>query len=311
MRSSFVRGLIAAPALIAGMASRCTASIETNMTSAEIVLDIVEKETAQVLVVVREYGALLVHAIIMVTIGLAIVFLVHRLVARPLARRIRNHRLIRVIFGFLYALVLVFTVLLAIDRMGFNIGSLGDLAVLVLILGAVMMYFLAPFLPRLPFTLGQMVEIGGMLGFVDSVSYFHVTVRMLDGRLVFMPVPLVLSSKIVNYSSTPTRRVELAFSLSNGSNLSETMDTCLRIMRDDGRVLEEPSPPAIYVVDASVSGVEMMAYCWVKNEDWFRTRSDLWLKLVELFELDARFALARPQQEVILRKQNSARDRIS
>jgi len=44
------------------------------------------------------------------------------------------------------------------------------------------------------------------------------------------------------------------------------------------------------MVDAqtlTASGVEMMAYCWVKNEDCLATRTDVWLKLVHIFNVTA------------------------
>lgn len=61
-------------------------------------------------------------------------------------------------------------------------------------------------------------------------------------------------------------------------------------MLEDGRVLDEPSPPAVIVVSANAVGIELLAVCWVKNEDWFDTQSHLWEKIVNTFDDDIHLA---------------------
>jgi small conductance mechanosensitive channel len=247
------------------------------------------------------YGDLFLNGLYLILIGLFVVYMLHRFASRPLYRHIRNRRLIRVLFGFLYALVLVTAILLAMQKIGFDVDSLGRVAYLLLCILAVLAYFLAPFFPRLPFTLGQMITANGELGFVDSISQFHTTIRRLDGTLVFVPNPLLLASNILNYHMTPNRRIELNLSVNNDSDLKRTMAMFLRLMREDKRVIEEP-PPSIFVVGATASGVDLTAFCWVSNADWFRTRSDLWLQLVDTFIKDDCLSMSLPQQEIFVMK---------
>lgn len=244
------------------------------------------------------YGHIFIGGITLVLMGLCVVYMLHRFAARPLNRRIGNRRLIRVLFGYLYALVLVTTMLLAIRRLGFEVENLSRVAYLLLSLLAVLAYFLAPFFPRLPFTLGQMIETSGELGFVDSISQFHTTIRKLDGTIVFVPNPLLLASKILNYHLTPNRRIELNVSVSKHSAPKEAMDLITGLMRDDARVLTDPAP-SVFVVNASAVGFDLFATCWVANADWFGARSDLWLKLMDAFLKDGQISMTLPRQEVV------------
>ena len=166
------------------------------------------------------------------------------------------------------------------------------------LIGAVVVFFLVPFFPRLPFKLGHMVEINGVLGFVDTITTFHTSIRKFDGTMVFVPNALVMASKIMNFSETPSRRIEMKLSVNTDSNIEESKALFLRLMTEDERVLDEPAPPAVFVMDANAAGVEILAICWVKNADWFSTRSDLWLKVVDAFMGDNRVAMSLPQQEV-------------
>ena len=109
-----------------------------------------------------------------------------------------------------------------------------------------------------------------------------------------------MASQIKNYSDTPLLRIEIKLSVNNDSDLEQTKQVIMRVMREDARVLKEPKPPSALVVNATASGVELMAYCWVKNEDWLQTRSDIWLKLVRLFNTDETISMSLPQSEVFL-----------
>ena len=55
-----------------------------------------------------------------------------------------------------------------------------------------------------------------------------------------------------------------------------------------------------YVVNITAADVDLVAFGWVKNADWFRARSDLNLKLVDAFLGDDRIGLSLPQQEVFV-----------
>ena len=49
---------------------------------------------------------------------------------------------------------------------------------------------------------------------------------------------------------------------------------------------------------ASAVGVEVTIYCWVNNADFLRTRSDLWLKLMQVCKDDSGLSLSLPAQDV-------------
>ena len=137
-----------------------------------------------------------------------------------------------------------------------------------------------------------------MLGTIDAISTFHTTLRKFDGTMVFVPNALVLASRIMNYSDTPSRRIEMKLNVNTDSDLDETKSLFIRLMNEDERVLDDPAPPAVFVMDANAAGVEMFAVCWVNNADWLSTRSDLWMKVVDAFIKDERVAMSLPQQEV-------------
>lgn len=265
-------------------------------------IDLIKAQSGEIAEHVGQYSYLIVDSLYLIALGMLAVFILHRLASRLLFRMLGNGRLIRVIFGTLYVLVLVVTILLALKKMGFETAQLGSLAMLAVIVGAIVVYFLIPFFPRLPFVPGHMVETSGVMGTVDAVSSFHTTIRKFDGTLVFLPNALVLASRILNYSYTPTRRIEMTVTVSPDCDLDGARERLLQIVGDDERVVDDPAPPAVFAMSADATGVQMTIYCWVANADFLGTRSDLWLHLVRVCREDGELRLALPRQEVVVQQ---------
>ena len=271
---------------------------DTESAVEEGALASITQETVEIVDQVSEYGHIIMGSLYLIIAGMISIFILHKLALKFIYPYVRNARLIKVILGTLYVLVLVITALMALKKAGFDVTVIGQLALLGVLIGAVIVFFLVPFFPRLPFLLGHMIEVNGELGIVDSISTFHTTVRKFDGTMVFVPNALLMASKISNISDTPTRRIELKLSVNTDSDLEETKALFIRLMSEDDRVLDEPAPPAVFIMNVTAAGVDMFAVCWVKNEDWLSTRSDLWMKVVNAFIGDERVAMSLPQQEV-------------
>ena len=249
---------------------------------------------------VGEYGYIVGDSLYLIVLGMLAVYLLHTLSSKFLYPYLPNARLPRVIFGAMYVLVLVVTVLIALRKIGFDTGPIGPVVIVLVLVAAVVVYFLIPFIPRLPFMPGHLIETGGVMGVVDSISSFHTTVRKFDGNIVFLPNALVMASRIQNFTYTPTRRIELKLRLAAGCDPQSAREQLLAAVGAEPRVLAEPAA-AIYATGADASGVDLVLYCWASNADFMATQSDLWLQLVQLTRQDTGFRLAIPGQEVQLR----------
>jgi small conductance mechanosensitive channel len=258
------------------------------------------QETADIVEQVSEYGALIHSSLYLILGGMLVIFMLHKLASKFLYPRLENRRLIKVVFGALYVLILVIVVLMALKAIGFDVTFIGEIAILSVLTGAVIVFFLVPFFPRLPFTIGHIIESNGVLGIVDNISTFHTTIRKFDGTMAFIPNPLVMATKILNYHDLPERRVEINLSVNIDCDLRAAKALILRIMNEDERVLESPALPQAFIVNVTASGADIMAICWVLNADWFAARSDIWLNIVDAFAEDGRVTMSLPQHEVFL-----------
>ena len=256
------------------------------------------EEASAIVEQVSNYSGLISDSLLVIIGGMAAVFLLYKLTSKFLFPYVKHRRLIRVVFGTIYVLILVVTMLMVVNKLGIDTSVIGKVAIIAVFIGAVAVFFLVPFLPRLPFMIGQIIEVSGAFGIVDNISTLHTTIRTFDGAMVFLPNPVVLASKITNFSDIPERRIGLNLTVNLDSDIEEVRALLLKIISADQRVLEEPAPPVVRATTASAAGIDLVAFCWTKNEDFLNTQSDLWIQIVDAFKKDKSISMVLPQQKI-------------
>jgi len=245
------------------------------------------------------FGVVIAHSLYFLIVAVIVIVLVHKFAKKILYPRLANKRYAVVIILAMQTLVLVSAFLLVLGQLGFDISITAPVALLVVITVAVIVFFLAPLLPSLPFKFGNMVEVEGVQGNVESVTPFFTHVQTFDGRTAFIPNTLIWSRKIINYHFTPNRRVELKLNVSPDHSLAEAHSVLSDIMRSDERVLDDPAP-ATRINSARADGVVMVGLAWVKNADFLGARSDLYEKVVNATQSNAGISLSLEGQRIVL-----------
>lgn len=276
--------------------------MEEETAATDEVVAYLQNHSDEILEHVNEYSYLVGDALGFILVGILSVLILHKLASLFVYRYIQNQRLLRVIFGTLYVLVFVVCGIAVLRKVGFDVSSGGSVAILLVLFLAVLIYFIIPFFPKLPFVPGHMVESYGVLGVVDSVSSFHTTIRKFDGTLVFIPNAMVLASKIQNFSYTPNRRIEIDLTVTTDSNLDTVKERLLELAAMNEKVLAEPAP-AVFTMSVDAVGIQVMLYCWVENADFLGVRSELWQAILAEVNREAGLALSLPRQEINLREE--------
>ena len=244
------------------------------------------------------YGEVLATALLAMIGGIVLIFLLYRLVSRFVTPGAKYTRIIKVFFGGVYAMILVITVMVAAEEaLGYDLSGIGGVAMLVVIVGSVLVFFLIPFLPRLPFVTGDMVKIRDVMGTVDAITAYQVVLRTFDGQIVYYPTALVMAGPIINYSHTPLRRVEMNLDFTTESDIEKARSIVLELMNQDHRTQADPAPAA-FVTGAGDGKTTLFAFAWVENADWFGTRDALYVAMVNAFRDEAQVQLALPRVEV-------------
>ena len=243
------------------------------------------------------YGGLITTILLVMIGGMLAVFLIYKLMHSLIKPGGTYARMMAVFFGALYALILVVTILVAATKIGLPVDGLGGIAILIVIVGAVIVFFLLPFLPRLPFVTGDMVQIRSDMGIVEAMTAYQIVLRTFDGQTIFIPTPVAMSSSIRNFSSIPTRRIELNVDIYARNDIEQARAVLLDTMKSQENVLGDPEP-SVFVTGVTGEKASLVAFCWVENAHWFATRDALWVALASAFAGDESVNLALPQMDI-------------
>ena len=244
---------------------------------------------------INQYGDLILASLFIIVSGIVAIYLIHTAAVKFLLPHLSKGRLIKVTGVSVYALIMMATSLMVLHIVGVDVTVVSHIALVTIFVVAVLVFFLLPFLPKLPFQIGHLVEFRGELGTVSAISPLFTTLQKSDGTLVFVPHTSIVSMTIKNYSHISSRRIEINLRVRHDSDLDRTKQVLVKLMSEDERVLDEPSRPAVFVTNANAVCIDLLAVCWVNNEDWFSTQSDLWEKIVNILDEDIHLAGPLPR----------------
>ena len=207
-------------------------------------------------------------------------------------------------------LVFFIGVLVGLSTLGVNVGAL--LALIggaSFIIGFAMQDTLGNFVNGImllvyqPFDVGDVVEVGGVTGIVDSVSLVSTTIKTFDNKRVLVPNKSVWGQVITNITVSGTRRIDLVFGIGYGDDVEKAQAVLERLVESHELVLKDPAP-TIKVDALADSSVNFIVRPWVKSGDFGTVRWDL-IKSVKL-EFDREgINFPFPQREVHLIQQGA------
>ncbi len=149
-----------------------------------------------------------------------------------------------------------------------------------------------------PFKVGDYIEAGGASGVIEEVRLFATIMRSGDNRQIIVPNGQIYSGAITNYSTKPTRRIDLVFGIGYGDDIGKAKKIIDDIMQQDERILSDPAP-GIALAELAESSVNFNVRPWVKNEDYWPVRADLLEKIKLAFDANG-ISIPYPQQDVYM-----------
>jgi small conductance mechanosensitive channel len=156
-----------------------------------------------------------------------------------------------------------------------------------------------------PFKVGDYVEAGGVSGSVTAIGIFTTTLTRPDNVAITIPNSAVWGQTITNYAANETRRVDLVMGISYDDNIQTAVDTMMRIMRADQRVLEDPEP-MVAVSELADSSVNLVVRPWCNRADYWNLKCDLTRAFKEQLEA-AGCSIPFPQQDVHMHETDGER----
>ena len=151
-----------------------------------------------------------------------------------------------------------------------------------------------------PFTVTDFIEAGPFRGTVEKIEIFHTTLTTLDNKSVVIPNGKLSNEDLVNYTSTPTIRKDLAFGVAYGSDMEKVKKVVNEILAKDKKVLKDPKP-IITINEFGDSSINVIARVWCNNSDYTGLHFDINDAIEREFKKN-KIQIPFPQRDVHLYK---------
>ena len=232
--------------------------------------------------------------ILLALVILALGILLSKLIAKLFARTLKRSKLDNAAAGFLVSVVriLLYTVvmIMALSVLKVPMSSIitifgaAGLAVslalqncLANLCGGFIILF------SKPFSSGDTVELDGTVGKVEKISILYTKIVTFDNKAVFIPNGKVSEGKIVNYTESPTRRIDLTFNIAYSADYDKACRLIKELITAEKLILLTPSP-IVRMSEHRESSIMLDVLVWVQNDDYFSVRYALIERVKKCFD---------------------------
>ncbi|HEY7041745.1 MAG TPA: mechanosensitive ion channel family protein [Methylomirabilota bacterium] len=249
------------------------------------------------------YGFQVVGAIVILCAGFLLAWWIGSVVERPLKRMALEPPLLRLIVRVVRVVVLLFALVIALDKFGFQIAPLvAGIGVAGLGVGIALQGVLGNVIAGLtiiftkPFRVGEHIEIVGMKGDVHTIELFSTTLLHPDRSRIIIPNRKIVGEILHNFGTV--RQVHLTVTVPHGSDLGAVLALIREVVTGNARVLPDPAP-VVGVGQIDVGGIRIGIHPWVRVPDVVVAEGEVYRSLAERLGA-AGIAVPVPRHEVRL-----------
>jgi len=185
-------------------------------------------------------------------------------------------------------LVMLFAVVVALDKFGFQIAPLvAGIGVAGLGVGIAMQGVLGNVVAGLsiiftkPFRVGEYIEIAGVRGDVASIELFSTTLLHPDRSRVIIPNSKIVGEILHNFGTM--RQVHLTVTVPLSTDVSAALAAATDVVTRNERVLKDPAA-VVGIVQIGDGGIKIGVNPWVKVVDVAAAEGELNRSLAEQFQ---------------------------
>ena len=138
---------------------------------------------------------------------------------------------------------------------------------------------------------------------MKEVNLFHTVIFSPDKKKILIPNKTIFNSDVINYSTSPTRRLDIDFGVDYDNDIDKVRAVLLREASLNPMVLKTPEP-SVMLSEIGDSELVFKLRVYVANSDYWTVRFALNEALVKAADRDG-IELCYPQITISQRKEDS------
>ncbi len=117
-----------------------------------------------------------------------------------------------------------------------------------------------------PFVIGDLIEIGGSYGRVDSITLRSTRVVTVDGKMLAIPNSTIVNSTVASYTNFPNLRLDVDITIGVNEDLSRVRALFLDEVAKMEGLLVEPRPPQMVLTAVNDYNLAVQFRAWLDDE---------------------------------------------
>ena len=154
-----------------------------------------------------------------------------------------------------------------------------------------------------PFDIGEVVDVGGVIGKVESMNLLSTQLRTPDNKLVIVPNNSVWGDVITNVTGITQRRVDMVFGIGYDDDIDKAQSILERLVNEHELVLKDPEP-VVKLHELADSSVNFVCRPWVKPDDYWTVYWDITQAVKKTFDAEG-VSIPFPQRDVHIYQERS------
>lgn len=249
------------------------------------------------------YGLQVVGAALILVVGWIAAKIVRKCAARLMERVSMEPILVNFLSNILYALVLAFVVIAALNKLGIQTASLiAVLGAAGLAIGLALQGSLSNFAAGVMiilfryFKLGDFIQGAGVMGTVEDMNIFMTTLQTPTNEKIMVPNASLTTGALTNFTANDTRRIDHIIGIGYEDDIASAKDIIGKIIESDNRILKDPEP--FIGVDALAdNSVNLAVRVWVQKADFLQVKCGLLERIKHEFSTSG-ISIPFPQRTV-------------
>ncbi len=148
-----------------------------------------------------------------------------------------------------------------------------------------------------PVEVGDIIEVGQLMGEVKSIGVRASRVKTYDGAEVVVPNGNIISNDLINWTlSDNKRRVDIRIGVAYGSDPNEVLKLLQQTAVEHNKVLVDPPPRPLFI-EFGDSSLNFRLLCWTHFEEGLGVKSDIFTAIYNALA-DAGIEIPFPQVDL-------------
>jgi len=148
-----------------------------------------------------------------------------------------------------------------------------------------------------PFSVGDVITLGGTTGEVLSIDLLSVKLRTFDNLYVRIPNETLIKSEVTTLTKFPIRRIDLQLGVAYKEDIAKVRELLLQLAEKNPLSLEEPKPLFIFLGFGD-SAINLQFSIWVKRENFLDLKNSIQEEIKTAFEREG-IEIPFPQRTLV------------